>query len=201
MRTALAVLFALVAAPAAAMADPVTNDPAKVPAGTYELDPRHASLTAKVSHMGGFSHFAVRFDGLSGGFAYDPASLAGTRLTVTVDPKSLHTGSASFDRQLQGGSWFDVEEHPTVTFVTTAVDAGPDGHGTVTGDLTLHGETHPVTLAVTFNGVGPGLLGAGTRIGFSGTGKIRRSDFGMKTLPSMAGDEVGLDFEIEFVKK
>jgi len=71
----------------------------------------------------------------------------------------------------------------------------------VTGDLTFHGVTKPVTLDVTFNGSGPGMLGAGARLGFSGTGQIKRSDFGVNNVRQFAGDEVDLAFEIEFVKK
>jgi polyisoprenoid-binding protein YceI len=200
-RRYLAAMAVLATMPCAALANPQSNDPAKVPAGHYELDPRHASMTAKVAHLGGFSRFAIRFDELAGAFDYDPASLAKTSLTVSVDPKSIHTGAAGFDKQLEGEAWFDVDGHPTITFKTTEIVAGPDGKGQVKGDLTLLGVTKPEVLDVTFNGVGPGLLGAGTRMGFSGTGKIRRSDFGMKTLLSMASDDVLLDFEVEFVKK
>ena len=76
-----------------------------------------------------------------------------------------------------------------------------EGKGQLTGDLTFHGVTKPVTLDVTFNGVGPGLLGAGTRMGFSGSGRIKRSEFGVNAVRLFAGDEVDLLFEIEFSKK
>jgi len=61
--------------------------------------------------------------------------------------------------------------------------------------------TKPVTLDVTFNGSGPGMLGAGTRMGFSGAGRIKRSDFGVSNAKQFAGDDIDLSFEIEFVKK
>lgn len=192
-----AALSLMLAAPA--LANPVTRDPAKVPAGTYVLDKRHASLIAKLAHLGGFSRYTLRFTGLDGGFTYDPADWQATRLTFTVDPKSVDTGDAAFNRQIAG--YFHVDRYPTISFVSTAVTATPDGQGQVTGDLTFHGVTKPVTLNVTFNGVGPGLLGAGTRMGFSGVARIRRSEFHEDAVSQWAGDDVDLLFEVEFTKK
>ena len=61
--------------------------------------------------------------------------------------------------------------------------------------------TKPVRLDATFNGFGPGMLGIGTRMGFSGTGRIKRSDFGVTAMLPFAGDDLDLVFEVEFVKK
>ena len=71
----------------------------------------------------------------------------------------------------------------------------------MSGDLTFHGVTKPVVLDVTFNGVGPGILGAGTRLGFSGTTHLKRSEFGVTAMSQFAGDDLDLIFEVEFVKK
>lgn len=199
-RTALAiVMFSALAA--VAVAAPESRDPAQVPAGAYVLDARHASLTAKVAHLGGFSNYAMRFDKLSGGFTWDPADPAAAKATIRIDPASVHTGLPTFDKELAGPRWFNAAGHPAITFVSTRVDAGEGGRGKITGDLTFLGVTKPVTLDVTFNGVGPGMMGTGTRLGFSGTGMIKRSDFGLTTSANAAGDEVMLDFEVEFTKK
>ena len=198
IRTFIAVLALGLALAAPALANPVTQDPAKVPAGTYELDKRHASLFAKIPHMGGFSRYALRMGGLRGGFIYDPANWQTTKVTITVDPAAVDTGEASFDNEVAG--YLGAGKFPIITFAST--DLKTDGaHGVLTGDLTFHGVTKPVALDVTFNGVGPGLLGAGTRIGFSGTGHIKRSDFGATGASIFAGDDVDLVFEVEFVKK
>lgn len=186
----------------AADAAPTNRDPAQLPAGDYVLDPKHVSLTAKLAHMGGFSNYALRFDKLEGGFTYDPATLAATKVTISVDVASIHTGLPTFDKQLLGQTFLNAAQHPKMTFVSTAVAAGPDGKGQVTGDLTFRGATKPVTFDVSFNGFGPGLFGLGTRLGFSGTGQIKRSDFGMTNpAPKDAGDDVALQFEVEFTKK
>ncbi len=196
-----ALVFALVLAAAAApaLADPNTRDPAKVPAGAYELDPRHAGLVVRIPHMGGFSRYTMRFNTLSGGFAYDPANWQATKVTLSIDPKSIDTGTPSFSKTVAG--FFEPEKYPAIQFVSTSAQGGADGHGTVTGDLTFHGVTRPVTLDVQYNGSGPGLLGAGTRLGFSGTGRIKRSDFGVDNVRQFAGDDIDLSFEIEFVRK
>lgn len=195
MLGALAVSLAL---SGTAAADPVTQDPAKAPRGEYVLDKRHASLIAKIPHLGGFSRFTVRFDRLDGSFVYDPDNWTTTKVTITVDPASVNSNVPGFDEQIAGPHYFDAAHFPTMTFVSTSA-AGEAGRGTVSGDLTFHGKTQPVTFDVTFNGVGPGLLGLGTRMGFSGVGKIKRSDFGLKV--PFAGDDVDLMFEVEFMKK
>ena len=182
----------------AAAADPVTQDPAKAPRGDYVLDKRHASLIARIAHMGGFSRFTMRFDRLEGGFSFDPDAWTTTKLTITVDPKSVNTNVPGFDETLAGPHYFDAAQFPAMTFVSTAA-AGEAGKGTVSGDLTFLGKTLPMTFDVIFNGAGPGLLGMGTRMGFSGTGHIKRSDFGLKA--PFTGDDVELSFEVEFVKK
>jgi polyisoprenoid-binding protein YceI len=194
---AAAALSLAVAAPA--FAEPTNRDPAKTPAGNYELDPRHAGLVVKVAHMGGFSRYTMRFNVLSGGFSYDPANWQATKVNISIDPKSIDSEIPTFNKEIAG--FFEPDKYPAITFTSTAVNAGPDGRGTVTGDLTLHGVTKPVTLDATFNGSGPGMMGAGTRMGFSGVGRIKRSDFGVNNVRQFAGDDVDLSFEIEFVKK
>jgi polyisoprenoid-binding protein YceI len=181
------------------LANPQTHDPAKVPAGTYVLDKRHASLIARVPHLGGFSRYTLRFTGLDGSFTYDPADWQATKVTFTVDPRSADTGDLGFNKDIAG--FLGADKYPAIVFTATGITAGDNGEGQVTGDLMFHGVTKPVTLNAAFNGVGPGLLGAGTRLGFSGTTRIKRSDFGATAVSQWAGDDVDLEFEIEFTKK
>jgi polyisoprenoid-binding protein YceI len=190
--------FSLVVA-GSALANPETRDPAKVPAGTYVLDKRHATLIARVPHLGGFSRYTLRFRGLDGSFTYDPVNWQATQVTFSVDPRSADTGDPGFDKDIAG--FLGADRYPTIVFTATGITAGDNGEGQVTGGLTFHGVTRPVTLNATFNGVGPGLLGAGTRLGFSGTTRIKRSDFGAIAVRQWAGDDVDLEFEIEFTKK
>ena len=192
------VLFAAVLASGAAAADPTTRDPAKAPAGNYELDHRHASLIVKIVHMG-FSHYTMRFNGITGAFTYDPAAWQSTKVNINVDPKSIDTEENSFNKTVAG--YFEPDKYPAITFTSTELSQTAEGQRKLTGDLTRHGVTKPVTLDVVFNGAGPGLLGAGTRVGFSGSGSINRRDFGITGGKPFAGDQVDLLFEVEFVKK
>lgn len=199
LRPALIALALSLLATGVAAGDPTSRDPAQAPAGEYALDPRHASLVVRVPHMGGFSRYTMRFNKLSGSFTYDPPSWQATKVVISVDPRSIDTADSAFSRTI--ASWFEPQKYPVILFNSTGLVADADGKGQLTGDLTFHGVTKPVTLDVEFNGVGPGLLGAGTRMGFSGTGKIRRSEFGVNQARPFAGDVVDLEFEVEFVKK
>jgi polyisoprenoid-binding protein YceI len=199
MRKIAAALAVSMALGGSALANPSTQDPAKVPAGTYVLDKRHASLTVKIVHMG-FSHYTLRFNGLDGAFTYDPANWQATQATFTVDPKSVDTNDLSFNKQIAG--YFEADKYPTISFVSANIQ-GQDGKGTMTGDLTFHGVTKPVTLDVTFAGAGHGVTPIGTRLGFSGSTQIKRSDFGLSNfvLNQFTGDDVDVLFEVEFEKK
>lgn len=196
---AAALVLAFAIAPAAGAAPSI--DAARMPAGTYVLDPEHASLLARVKHSG-FSNFTVRFRILDARYNWDPASPRTAQVEATVDPASFDTGLGKKDTEL-AQSFLDVREHPRATFVSTAIVPGENGRGTMTGDLTLHGVTRPVTFDVTWNGYDSGLFGQ--RSGFSARATIRRSDFGIDHLlrPPLGfvGDEVELILEVEFVKK
>ncbi|HEX2816062.1 MAG TPA: YceI family protein [Phenylobacterium sp.] len=200
IRSAVLALALTIGLGGAAAANPSTTDPAKVPAGSYGLDKKHASLTVKIVHMG-FSHYTMRFNGLDGGFTYDPANWQATKVTFAVDPKSVDTNDVAFNKQIAG--YFEADKYPAITFAVTGLQGGADGKGTVTGDLTFHGVTKPVTLDVTFDGAGHGITPLGTRLGFSGATQIKRSDFGISNfvLNQFTGDEVDVIFEVEFEKK
>jgi len=197
---ALALALGVAGLASAAQANPSTTDPAKVPAGTYVLDKRHASLTVRIVHMG-FSHYTLRLDSLDGSFSYDPANWQATQATITVDPRSVDTHDPAFDKQIAG--YFEADKFPTISFVATGLQGGADGKGTLTGELTFHGVTKPVTLDLTFDGAGHGIGPLGTRLGFSGSTQIRRSDFGLSNviLNQFTSDEVDVIFEVEFEKK
>ena len=97
--------------------------------------------------------------------------------------------------------FLDATRNPAVSFVSTQIIPAADGmSGTMTGDLTLHGVTKPVTFNVTFVGVGHGLFG-GTITGFSAVARIKRSDFGSTFLLNLVGDDTEIDIDAEFDRK
>jgi len=195
--TVLALVLAIVAS-GPLSASPRSRDPAQVPAGDYVLDKPHASLIARVAHLG-FSQYTMRFDRLDGRFTFDPANWKAPQMTFEADADSVDTGDKDFDRQIAG--YFDAGAHPKITFQARSLEQTGEGTGKLTGDLTLRGVSRPVTLDLVFNGVGPGMMGTGTRLGFSGTARINRSEFGLNQVQSFVGDEVNLQFELEFYRK
>jgi polyisoprenoid-binding protein YceI len=198
-RCVLAACFAILLA-APALGAVKSTDPADLPAGRYVLDKAHGSLIARISHMG-FSRYTVRFNRLDAQFDYDPKAPAASSLEVKVDAASIDTGNPSFSKELAGDGWFDSARFPTIAFASKSVDLGDGQHGRINGDLTLHGVTRPVSLDVTFNGVGSGLIPGSLRTGFSATAVIKRSDFGMTRYETWVGDEVSLQIEAEFTRK
>ena len=188
---------------AGALAGPVvavaaSQNPTDLPPGAYALDKKHASVTAKVLQMG-VSMYTMRFNTLDAGFTYDPAHPADAKVKASVDATSMDVG-APYARKF-ADEFLDATNHPAITFVSTAITPSPDGRtGTMTGDLTLRGVTHPETFNVTFIGVGHGLFG-GTITGFSAVTTIKRSDFGSTFLLNLVGDDVTIDVEAEFDRK
>jgi polyisoprenoid-binding protein YceI len=173
-------------------------DPATAPAGHYVLDPRHASVIARVRHMG-LSNYTMRFRRVEASYDYDPANPSASKVSVTIDAHSIDTGDEGISRQF-ASEFLDAGAHPNITFESTAIQPTETNHGTVVGDLDFRGVTKPVTLAVTYDGTEANLIG-GRRMGFSATATIKRSDFGSKAWRNVVGDEVGLVIEAEFVRK
>jgi polyisoprenoid-binding protein YceI len=172
-------------------------DPAAAPAGEYKLDKAHTSLLARVVHLG-FSKFTMRFDRVDGALTYDASDPTKSKVDITVDATSINTGLGDFDKEIANGV-FGAEQNPTMHFVSTGVRKTGATSGEVTGDLTFHGVTKPVTLLATFNGTALGLTGK-PRVGFSAVGAFKRSDFGATKFSQYTSDEVQLLVEAEFSK-
>lgn len=168
-------------------------------AGAYRLDPRHASLVFKINHMG-FSDYVGRFERFDASLDFDEADPAAARVDATIDMTSLDVAYDEFAATLTGPNWFDAARFPQAVFHSTSIAATGDNTGTMTGDLTLHGVTRPVTLDVTFNGGGQDLLRGAYVVGFSAHGAINRDDFGVDRFDGIVSDEVKIEIEAEFEK-
>jgi len=189
------VLALLAASPAFSEPKPASTDPGAAPAGHYVLDHAHASLLAKVSHMG-LSFYTMRFDRFDARYEFDPSSPAESKIIVTIDANSLDVGDDAIGRQF-ARQFLGADTTPQISFVSTGIQRTDANHGTVTGELSFHGVTRPVTLIVTFNGYDSSLIG-GRRMGFSAVTDFLRSDFGSKAWLSLVGDQVHLLIEAEF---
>lgn len=164
----------------------------------YELDPAHSFVTFSISHLG-FSFIEGRFNELEGEFVYDPQAPENSRVTMTVETASIDTNHAERDRHLRGEDFLHVAEYPVAEFETTRFEAnGEDGR--LLGKLTLHGETRPIEVDVTFVGAGEDPWG-GYRRGYVGTTTIKRSDFGMDYDLGPDADEMNLRFVLEGIRQ
>ena len=197
----------LLAAPAALAAPGVTSTkPADLPAGHYVLDKTHASVVAKIKHMG-FSNYQFRFTKVDASFDYDPKAPQDAKIKVTIDPGSIDTATGAdefglkFNKELAGDGWLEANKFPTATFVSTKVEPGAGQTGKVYGDFTLHGVTKPIVLDVTFNGVGSSFAPGSVKTGFSASTTIKRSDYGVTKYVPLVSDDVALSIEVEFDKK
>ncbi len=176
-----------------------TLDVAVAPEGAYVLDPAHASVNWSISHSG-LSFYTARFDGISGSLDFNPTDPTASHVDIRIDPLSVSTGDADWDDTLATDSkYFDGDTHGEIRFVSTSATKTTDSTGTVTGDLTLRGITKPVTLDVSYNGSGKSFGHSGATLGFSATGQIKRSDWGMSYLTNFGiGDDITLRIQAEF---
>jgi polyisoprenoid-binding protein YceI len=170
-------------------------------AGTWAIDPVHSEVGFTVRHMM-VSKVRGRFTGFSGEFVTGAGPLD-SRVTATIELSSIDTGSADRDNHIRSADFFEVEAHQVMTYRSTGVRPHGDGF-VLDGELTLKGVTKPVSLDVELGGFGPDPFG-GVRAGFTATGEIKRSDFGvdfnavMETGGVVVGDKVTLLLEIEGV--
>ncbi|WGF88742.1 YceI family protein [Marinivivus vitaminiproducens] len=185
-RPALGVVLALAAAPAA-RAEPAS----------YAIDPEHFSASFSANHLGYFNLVGLFTEG-EGSFTYDEEARALSDLEVTIATDSIFTGHEDRDGHLMSADFLNAAEFPEMTFVMTGAERTGERTGRVTGDLTLVGQTRPLTLDVTLNQIAPYPFGHGKRtIGITATGLIKRSDFGMTYFVPAVSDEIPLTLGFE----
>ena len=179
------------------------------PAGEYKLDPNHSSLFFRVTHLG-LSNYVVRFTDFDATLKLDPANPSASSVTINVRPASIAVDfSADYKathKDSKFKSWTDelanspdflnAGKFPEAKFQSTKVELTGEGTGRVTGDLTLLGQTHPVTFDVKLVGSAEKhpFLGGGA-FGLTATGSFDRSAYGIKTMlePPLVSDKVALE--------
>ena len=195
--------LALTAAAAAAMIWVFASPPAAAQepeAGTFAIAETHVHAAFSVSHLG-FSKTIGNFDEVSGTFSLDPANPAGSSVSVTIKTASIDTAHEPRDEHLRGPDFFNVAEYPEMTFVATSVEPTGETTATVTGDLTMLGATHPVTLDVTLNQAMTHPMSGNYVAGFSATGTLDRTLWGMAYGAPAIGSEVTLMIEAEGIRQ
>jgi polyisoprenoid-binding protein YceI len=166
-------------------------DPASIQEGAYTVEPNHTRVLFAVSHMG-FTTWYGEFTHASGSLNLLPKSVASSTFEIHVPAKTVSTTNAKLDGELKGPQWLDADKFPEIVFKAKQIERTGGSSAKVTGDLTLHGVTRPVTLEAKLNGAGVNPLDKKYTVGFELTGTIKRSDFGVKTYVPLIGDEVTL---------
>jgi polyisoprenoid-binding protein YceI len=161
----------------------------------YGIDAMHTAVNFKISHLG-LSWTHGRFNDVSGGFVLDGERAS---FELSIKPESVDTGNAKRDEHLRSPDFFNVKQFPALTFKSTAVKPVKDGYE-VTGDLTLHGTTKPVTFTL-LGGRKAEFPKGMQRTGFTTDLVIKRSEFGMDKMLQAIGDEVHIAISFEGVKK
>lgn len=168
---------------------------------TWVPDKAHSEVDFSILHLG-LSHVNGRFGNIGGSIAWDEADITKSTVNVTIDVGSIDTGVSPRDADLKSANVFDVAQFPTATFVSTGIAKTGSGL-TVNGNLTLHGVTKPVTLAVE-GPTGP-IQGMDHKphAGFSATTTISRNAFGIasKYPTAVLGDDVKLTIELDAAKQ
>ncbi len=161
-------------------------------ATSYTLEPDYTQGVFRWNHLG-FSSPAGQFSQGRGTLEFDPANPTRARIEVTIPLSTLSTGVAALDEDFRSTDFFDTERFPTATFTSTKVEKGMASNKLeVTGNLTLHGITRPVTLKVAIVKVGTNPRTSLPTVGFDGMTRLKRSDFGLGRYVPQVSDEIEL---------
>ena len=173
--------------------------------GTYDIDPSHSRLGFAAKHAmvatvrGGFKVY-------SGEVYLDEAQPENSWAKVEIDVASVDTGNADRDAHLRTPDFFDIENHPTITFQSTKVEKVDDDVYTLIGDLTINGKTNPVSVEWELTGTSTDPWG-GYRAGFEGKATVNRRDWDLAWNVALdkggvlVSEKVKLEFDIAAVKR
>ncbi|WP_343319108.1 YceI family protein [Arthrobacter sp. TMP15] len=170
--------------------------------GNWNFDASHSEVGFTVRHAG-ISKVRGKFTDLSASLTLGE-TLAQSVVTATIQAASFNSGDENRDGHVRGADFLDVQEHPTLTFVSSAV-TGDAQDFALTGELTIHGITVPVTFKGEFNGVAVDPFGA-TRAGFEAKTVISRKEFGLTWNAALeaggvlVSDKVTISLDVAFVK-
>jgi polyisoprenoid-binding protein YceI len=171
----------------------------------YDVDPAHTSIGFAGKHLM-VTTVRGRFKEYSGQVETEDDDATTAVATLTVKPVSLDTGVEQRDQHLRSADFFDVERHPEMTYVSTKVERVGRNRYRVSGDLTIKGQTRPVTLDAEVEERFTDPWG-NERIGVTASGKLNRRDWGLtwnQVLEAgrlLVGDQIKLEIETALVRK
>ncbi|MBB1485345.1 YceI family protein [Oceanospirillum sediminis] len=167
-------------------------------AADYDIDPAHTTVLFKINHLG-FSETVGRFNTFNGSYSYDEAKPSASAIEVTIDAESLDTNHDARDKHIKSPDFLDTKQYPEITFKSKGYK-GSATQGTLTGELTLHGVTKDVNLAITKVGEGKDPWG-NYRSGFNGSVTIKREEFGVDQMLGGIGNDVTIELFVEGIRK
>jgi polyisoprenoid-binding protein YceI len=161
---------------------------------TYVLDPAHTQAAFTIERFG-FNNVLGRFEDVSGELVLDEANPAASSVRATIQIGSVDSGNDTRDEHLRAERWLNAAAFPTMEFQSTSVELTGERTARVVGNLTLLGQTHPVTLDVTLNRIGQTPNNQRQAAGFTATGSLQRSAWGSTIAGQLIGDEVAIRIE------
>jgi polyisoprenoid-binding protein YceI len=168
-------------------------------AEAYQVDPVHTSVLFRVKHLG-VAFVYGRFNAPTGSFMFDESSSANNSIEVQVNTKDVDTAVEKRDKHLKSPDFFNAAEHPLVSFKSTAVKKLSNNTYEVSGNLTLLGNSRPLTVKALDTGSGQDPWG-NFRRGFETSFQIKRSDFGMNFMLGGVSDEVEITVSVEGIRQ
>lgn len=174
-------------------------------AQTWTIDPSHSSATFTVRHMM-VANVNGTFGRMEGTVEYDGKNLATVKANAKIDTTTITTNNEKRDAHLKSADFFDVNAHPTITFVSKRAEPAGDGKFRLTGDLTMRGVTKEVVLDVE-GPTEPFTAQGNQRIGATATTTLNRKDFGVSWSRALdgggvvVGDDVKVRLELSLMRK
>ena len=173
--------------------------------GRYELDPAHSRIGFVARHAM-VTKVRGEFADFSGVVDFKGADPAASSITVTIEGVSIDTHNEQRDGHLRSNDFLALDEHPQITFTSTAIELEDAETLRVAGDLAIRGVTQPVSIDFEYQGVATDPFG-NVRVGFEGSTTINRKDFGivwnaaLETGGVLVSDKIVLEFDISAVKQ
>lgn len=161
----------------------------------YSLDMSHSRVFFDVDHQG-YSMMRGMFRSFDGTLMYDEEDPSASSVSISIDADSVDMYHDGLNNHLKNDDFFGVETHPSLMFESTSVEDLGDGQLRVNGNLTMLGQTHPVSLDAVHNQMGQ-VRGGATKVGFSATGSLDRTAYGMNFGAGNIGTDVNFSIEIE----
>jgi len=166
-------------------------------ADSYKIDPVHSAVIFRIGHAN-LGYVYGRINDAAGDFTIDKADPTKNTFTFELQVNNVDTHQEKRDAHLKSPDFFNAKQYPTINFKSTSVKKGEGNFLEVTGDLTLHGVTKSIKIPVEI--IGEGDFAGGHRVGLETVFTIKRSDFDMKGLAPVVGDDVKLMIAVEGVK-